>query len=268
MIKKILSKFMQAVWSLQPLIHKPKNPSTQISDLFVWRNSSEWKTYFDLMDIPGLFDQSSEKGSVTIFLFDSDGIMLLKDSVDLLPNQCKRIDLSIYLDKASQKNNIGQQGTFSVFHSRIPTIVQDLDSFISERGYVSYTYKNSKLRSYVHGNLAGVALTNNTTYLISGSSIFYREYRLQHQLFGPALYELVIVNSTQKDKNVIFIVKSSNSNKLLKEYKVRLKSSEVTIFPIKLIEGEVVRVIIKSRIVMARPLVFRVCNNQMDVFHG
>ena len=67
-IKKIKSRF-------EPLVKNPNNVNAVISDLFVWRASHEWETYFDFIDLPGLFNPESnlETAEVKIVFFDEAG---------------------------------------------------------------------------------------------------------------------------------------------------------------------------------------------------
>ena len=249
-------------------MHMPRDSSSQISDLFIWRNSSEWATYFDLFDIPGLFDDSNQNAKVKLLIFDNKGNLIFKDSIDLITNQVKRIDLSTYLQKASQNTIIGEMGTFSIFHSRAPNSVKNLGSFISERGYLSYKYNNKSIRSYVHGNFDAVKYSSNKYKLIGGSSFFTRQYKLQHELNGPAFYELGITNPTKGSKAILVVVISSKTGNIIMKYNLRLKPWEVIMLPIKLEENDRARLTIESRIVMARPMIFKMSESQLNVFHG
>jgi len=268
MINKVFLKLKKAFFRFQPLTHKPKNQYSQISDLFIWRVSSKWQTYFDLIDIPGLFDFASNNTDAALIIFDQNGKTLLKESIELTSCQVTRIKLSNYLKKIN-KNNIGEYGTFAIFHSRTPEKVLRANSFITERGYVSYIYKDSKIRSYVHGNLDAISLNEKSKLsFLAGTSFFYRQYKLQHELKGPALYEIVLTNPTKKTKKFIFETISLRTNENISKDQKSIKSGEMIIFPIQLNHKDSVRLTITSRIVMARPLVFKVLDNEMNVFHG
>ena len=260
-------KIKKGFFKLQPLTHKPKNQSSQISDLFIWRETLEWQTYFDLIDIPGLFDFASKNTNATLIIFDRSGKMLFNESIKFTSSQVTRVKISDYLKKIKKKD-IGKYGTFAIFHSRIPEKVLKTNSYITERGYVSYLFKNSTIRSYVHGNLDAIALNANLKLsFLAGTSFFYRQYKLQHQLQGPGIYEIAIINPTQKTKKFLFETKSLQNKCLTKDYKF-IKPGEMFLLPIKLNNKDSVRLIITSRIVMARPLVFKVLDNEMNVFHG
>ena len=52
MIKLLIKKLKRGIWTYrQPLSLKPRNFTEPVSDLFVWRKSSIWQTFFDLYDI-------------------------------------------------------------------------------------------------------------------------------------------------------------------------------------------------------------------------
>ena len=103
---------------------------------------------------------------------------------------------------------------------------------------------------------------------LAGTSFFYRQYKLQHELKGPALYEIVLTNPTKKTKKFIFETISLRTNENISKDQKSIKSGEMIIFPIQLNHKDSVRLTITSRIVMARPLVFKVLDNEMNVFHG
>ena len=158
-------------------------------------------------------------------------------------------------------------GTFAVFHSNVPEIVRTIGSFVAERGYVGYSYKSSLLRSYAHGNLDAVARSHNTQVQMLGrQSLLRRRYMLQHLLTPHFNYEIAIVNPTNSPQ-VIRCDALSLSGQLLQTFKVNLPSRGLHIFPISL-KDENLKVVLHSKLVMARPLVFRSNDSVLDVFHG
>lgn len=261
-----MEKLRRALWVFgQPLTRRPEQVGDPVSDLFVWRNSGEWKTFFELTDLPGLFDDSEgvSSRSVTIMFFDNNGEQFFEKCLDLLPNQRRTIDLTEFV--AESKSSFG---TFCVFHTT-PQVVSDLGSFIAERGYVSYRYKDAPLRGYVHGSLDAISLGRNKGLrLLSSNSFFPREYRLQHELSGPALYEVGIVNSSSRDKIVTCQVLSALNGASLGMQEVQLRPRASHVFPVQVEASQPVRVVINSHLVMARPFVFRIHQQKMVVFHG
>ena len=154
-------------------------------------------------------------------------------------------------------------GTFCVFHKKIPNSILKLQSFIAERGYVSYRYKNAPLRSYVHGNLDAI---DDSLTLLSGSSFLNRQYNLQYLLEMGKTYEIALVNASTKNKKVEFKV-IDFIDSIWMEKCITIKPKQVFILPIENIPNPNY-LIIKSKIIMARPVVFSFDKDKMDVFHG
>ncbi len=251
---------------MQPLTKIPRLSGVPVSDLFVWRNSDVWQTFFELTDISGLFlDHEKMPGRyATFFFFDNEGAVLFERRLDLICNQRQTIDLSVFLS-----NSKCTFGTFCVFHSYTPKVVSDLGSFITERGYVSYRYNGTPLRSYVHGNLDAISLWPDKSMKMLGVNSFLpRKFRLQHELLGSALYEIGVVNPSSKVQHLSCQILSSQSGEIWDIQKAVMLPRGTHVFQVKLEQSAVARVIINSHLVMARPLVFRINNQKIDVFHG
>ena len=266
-MQNLIARARRALWTFkQPLTKTPKLMGVPVSDLFVWRNSDVWQTFFELTDISGLFvdHEKMPEHYVTFFFFDNEGVLLFEKRLDLICNQRQTIDLSVFL--LDSKCTFG---TFCVFHSYTPKVVSDLGSFITERGYVSYRYNGAPLCAYVHGNFDAISLWPDKRMKMLGVKSFLpREFRVQHELLGPALYEIGVVNSSSKVQHLSCQILSIQSGKILDIYKTVMLPRGVHVFQVKLEQSATARVIIKSHLVMARPLVFRINNHKMDVFHG
>jgi hypothetical protein len=248
------------------LTREPSALGATVSDLFVWRNSDEWKTQFELTDVFGLFDDGSENSGrhATFYFFDDDGELFLEKRLDLIPRRRQTVDLSELIAGAR-----GEIGTFCVFHSHTPRAVTDLGSFLAERGYVSYRYRGAPLRAYVHGNLDAIALgADNRMQLLGSWSFLPREYRLQHEIAGPALYEIAVVNPSANAKSISCKRISTGDGKTLDVQTVKLRPRACHLFQIRGEEHHSSRIVIVGRLVMPRPLVFRTSNQALDVFHG
>lgn len=266
-MRQYIERLRRSLWTIkQPLTRKPVPTRAPVSDLFVWRNSEDWETFFELTDISGLFiDRERTSGRyVTILFFDNNGNLFSEKRLDLIQNQRRTLDLSPLLSKSGSAF-----GTFCIFHSHTPDAVSDLGSFIAERGYLSYRYGGAPLRSYVHGNLDAISLrSNKITQLLGSSSFRAREYRLQHELLGPALYEVAVVNPSSRDQSLTCKVLSTRTGGVSATQKVQLRPMASHIFSVQVEQSQTARIVIDSHLVMARPLVFRVQNKKMDVFHG
>lgn len=268
MYKKLL-RFLSdprlRLWTfMQPLTKTPINETSVISDLFVWRCSPEWETYFEVVDIYSVFGDSGESLGrfLTIIFYDSKGGVINKIELPLTPKERNTIALKQYLSHTKDT-----YGTFCVFHSHTPVAVTKLGSFIAERGYVSYRFNKSPIRSFVHGNLDAISYSNNKTELLGTVSLMKREYRLQYELSKGSLYEVAIVNPSKKSLSITCMV-ITDKGELYKNMSISLPSKGANVFSIEINDNGSYKVVIKSKLIMARPLVFSHNEFQFDVFHG
>ena len=258
-----IERLRRATWTYkQPLTHVPSITGAPVSDLFVWRNSEEWETYFELIDLPRIFAGADSAGGHVLFVFfDASGQLFLEKAVEITPGR-KTLALSTLIG-----NSHGMAGTFSVFHAHTPKRLQALGSHLAERGYVSYRYLCAPLRSYVHGNLDAIArLPDQSLQLLGGQSVRMREYNLQHDLKKQGRYELGIANPTLKNQKIVCRTLSV-SGKMVSSQTATLPPRGSHLFEVSP-EHVQQRIVISSRLVMARPLVFCIQNQTMDVFHG
>jgi hypothetical protein len=145
--------------------------------------------------------------------------------------------------------------------------VQQLGCHLAERGYVSYRYRGAPLRAYVHGNLDAVALEEQQIALLAGSGLLMREYRLQHEMLPGSRYEIAVVNPSPSSQKVIFEVLDAVRGNKLSVQSTTLTPGACHLFELAP-EQVSQRIVIRSRLVMARPLIFRIENQRMDVLHG
>jgi hypothetical protein len=264
-ISKKIELLRRAIWSWkQPLVCKPTFSSSLVSDLFIWRSSPEWETFFELIDIPSLFEDQNRLGYVTVIFFNKNGIQVLKKKIWLFPNRRRILNVSFLIGR-----EYGEIGTFAIFHSTTPKVVSNLGSFLAERGYVNYCYRNAPLKAYVHGNLDAVAMIEDgTLQLIGGRSFLPRLYNLQYHLRPEVYYEFGLVNSSPKYQRFTCKFLSIHTGSILDSHILDIAPGGVGIATILTEKEESMRLIIKSRLVMARPLIFRIQNHKLDIFHG
>jgi hypothetical protein len=267
MIARNIERLRRFSWTWrQPLTCRPVDLNSPISDLFVWRNSNEWQTSFDLMDIPGLFGEGEigRDTGVTLVLFDQDGRQFSRQEIFVQAAHRRTIDLTPFIPVEK-----GAIGTFAIFHKSVPSVLNPLGTFIAERGYVSYRYLQAPLRSYVHGNLDAIAqCATGNLQLLGCSSLRRREYRLQYALVQGAKYELGLVNPTPVVIEGACKLVSAHDGKMLSTQAIKLAPGGVQVIVFQSEVTEPARVVIESRMIMARPLVFHIQNLKLDVFHG
>ncbi len=267
MIIQAVQKILLSPWTWrQALTGRPNDLNASISDLFVWRNSAEWQTSFELIDIPRLFVDSEGDANTVVKLvfFDSSGQQFLSEEILVPPAMRQTINLASYLRGTNE-----EMGTFAVFHKSVPLAISLMGSYLAERGYVSYRYQEAPLRSYVHGNLDAIARnTNGQLQLLGGSSFFRRQYSMQFELTPGSQYQLCIVNPTASEQKYIGRLVSINGGRTLCSHPFRLAPGGVHALTFHNEVKEHARVIVESRVIMARPLVFSIQNFKLDVFHG
>ncbi len=257
----LLGKVKKSPWVVgQTLTKKPRNPQAAISDLFIWRYNENWNTYFELLDLAGLFGENGQHQADIIF-FNNKGEKFHQQSIKL-NELCRQVlNISKLLSVLTQLPS--DYGTFCIFHKEIPNSVLKLQSFIAERGYISYQYKNAPLRSYVHGNLDAI---DDSLTPLGGSSFFNRQYNLQYLLMPDKKYELALINASSTNKKIKFKIVEFDNNFQIKEI-ITLKPKQVFVLPIQNLSNPS-RLIIESKMIMARPVVFCFDDDKMDVFHG
>jgi hypothetical protein len=197
-----------------------------------------------------------------LMFFDASGQLVLEKMVETHPNRRNTLAISEIVGSGH-----GNSGTFSVFHSHTPLSLCALGSHLAERGYVSYRYRNAPLRAYVHGNFDAVArMPDRSLQLLGGRSFLGREYNLQHSLASNSAYELGIVNPTTQAQRIECRTLYADG-KLCTSQSADLAPKGSHLFKVTS-EHTQQRIVMRSRLVMARPLVFRIQNQTMDVFHG
>lgn len=264
-MKKLIQRFLRTIWTYQqPLTHIPSQGGVPVSDLFIWRKGSEWQTTFELTDMVALYSKgaNSISGNICIRVYDSSGKEIGQHNFTPPSFRRQQIDISSLVQET-----LDHVGTFAVFHRCTPKSVQLMGCHLAERGYVSYRFRNAPLRSYVHGNLDAVTLKNQKIELLGGSGLLWREYRVQYEMLPGSHYDIGIVNPSQRTQMVICKILACEGGKELQVLRVMLAPGAChlfTLMPSQLSR----RVVIKSRLVMARPLIFRIEDNKMDVLHG
>jgi hypothetical protein len=264
MFTKLTQLAIRAFWTLrQPLTLVPEISNSSVSDLFIWKSSFEWETFFELIDATSLFGDVIENQHVTILFLDKNGNFLFEKQIDLVAHSRQTINISSMIGRS-----YGELGSFVVFYAVTPKEIKKNGSFLAERGYISYRFRDAPLRSYIHGNLDAVAQGKRGLEFLGGLSFFRREYNLQYELEANIFYEMIIVNPSRMKQRFSCRLISSISCKVVFSQEINLGPGEVGVVPIFVDGSETGRLVIKSFLVMARPLVFRLQNNKMDIFHG
>jgi hypothetical protein len=272
-VKKVLKnilpkKIFLFIYNRFNLIKIPLDSNSVVSDLFPFKILNEWETSFELLNIPKLIDPSEEnykKYKITLLFFDENGNLFLKRDI----NKVDGARHTININELIKNESISGYGTFACFHRCILPNLESDGGFLAERGYTGYTNSNfSNVKGFVHGNLDALAMNKEGKLKCLGGSFIFQKYefRLQHQLVGPATYEFGFVNTSNSKKSIsLEIISNIRSN--FKEKKLVL-SKGIVWFSYNLDRNEKARVIVYSNLNLPRPVVFRIENNSFDVFHG
>ena len=260
-----LNKLKSLSWRIfQPLVEKPSNPYSVVSDLFLWRKGTQLKTYFEAYNILPFFEDVNinKNQSTLIVIFDMAGNNIAEYKFQ--PNEYGRrtIEITDIVPK-----DCGEYGTFSVFHLPSPLVLSSFGCFLAERGYVGYGYNGSDVRSYVHGNLDALAYSsNNSMEFLGGASFRKRTFNIQH-IFSPRdSYELAIVNPTRAMQEIKIYTLTLKADCIDCNY-IALPPRGAYLFKPKPPEDQY-RILLSSFLVMARPLIFRWQQHNLDVFHA
>lgn len=264
----LLQRLRRAPWTFrQPLTRVPQVAAAPVSDLFVWRRSDQWRTFFELTDMPGIYDENaaaSTSRQALLQVFDRDGRQIAEKRVAAPLHGRQVVDVSGLVPGTGDAF-----GTFSVFHPRTPEAVSTLGSHLAERGYVSFAYRDAPLRGYVHGNLDAVApQADGSLQMLGGNGLINREYRLQHELRAPCEYELAIVNPSATVQRIECGILQLPDSAVIERMSATLAPGGAHVFRFAPAPGARARAVFRSRLVMARPLIFRFENQGMDVLHG
>lgn len=263
LLKNVDSRIFELINSKYVFTTKlPVNENHVISDLFPLRIENDWNCFFELLNIPRLIDPSSESkiNNVKFYFFNSKGSFINNYQISI-QNELKT---TIDLKELCNRLNIFSDGTFAVFHENILKDNLIKGSYITERGYVGYENKKlGPIKGYVHGNYDAISLGKKIKFL-GVRSFLKKQYNIQYEFNDEFDYELFLVNTTNKDLLIKIIEKSSFEKSFL-----RIKPGGIKSYICRHKGNEKLRkIVIESKLNMARPIIFKYMKNSFDVFHG
>ena len=143
-----LEKVRLFFWKIgQPLTRIPTCPNATVSDLFIWRNTENLTTYFELLSLPFILDEIFPTPIfATLVIFNRHGEFLSEETIQLMPTLRQTISLSDYLP-----DNCGSYGTFSIFHPCELRTFDLYDSFfydIPKSTHESFIYESKNYLGY------------------------------------------------------------------------------------------------------------------------
>lgn len=262
-VNENIMKILKKLWTFgQPLVRSIDQSST-VSDLFLWIDDNRLDTHFDIIDYYSIINPGkNQRGTILLYIFNSIGEIVNSQKFDI-ESGLKRITIGNYTNK-----KFGSYGTFAIFHLGTSDIVQNCASTISERGYLSFSFSGSGFKNYVHGNIDAISYLNNNIKYVGGISFFTRTYNLQYIFEPDVAYSIAIVNTTKCSQSVKMLFFKDSERDNFHETKFKFGSGSTKIIDLPTDVPHNYRVVIYSKMVMARPVIFKFFKNSMDVFHG
>lgn len=265
--KNIPSRYIELITSKGITLTKIPKGAAVISDLFLLRVEEGWETYFECLQFQSLLNAEVNEYTkrVHIVFYNQKGDYIGEKQVNV------EITLKTTLDmnKIAAGLGIKKDGLFSVFHPYKENWVNKFNSYLTERGYVGYANKKlGPIKGFVHGNLDAIAKYHDKSgyQLLGNYSYLEKEFLLQHDLNPSNTYELYLVNPTNKTQKFSIIEKNKmNQNTISFSLPARGSYKYVRIVNK---EEKKINIIIKSKLYLARPVVFKIMPKAFDVFHG
>ena len=238
----------------------PKKKSV-ISDLFIWRQNQYWETKFELVNFKSLFDENNyEDEIIKLEIRDKDGKILFVHTFEVKRMKKKTINFTKILKNLKLNQDYG---TFSIYHEHTD-IINEFNSFVAERGYSSYKFKNFQTFSSVHGNLDAISFLNNQSQLLGKQTLFNKIFNIQFIFDNDNFYDLFFINPTNKILRIELQITKTNQE-FIRELNIMPAGSE---FINLKKDHNVLGIKVKSKYYMSRPLVFEYNENFLNSFHA
>ena len=254
-IHRVLNKFY-------PLVKSPLFAGATYSDLFIWRNDKNWRTFFRLVDISALFSDTDQYSSSALLIINSmEGKELRRIELNLSKHDFELLDLSCFL------NDINDSlGTFCIFHDYTPSSLTDLGCSLTERGYVAYSYKGEPLLAYVHGNFDAVSRDRSDQIIYQMSSLpIERNFQIQYCIDSQYQTEIIFTNPTPVNQSVaVYGISGSGEINIVASFDIRKGGAFLFLPP----SSESLLLYIKSKMALSRPLIFEFEEESLNVFHS
>lgn len=265
--KNIPSRYIELITSKGITLTKIPKDIAVISDLFVLRVEEEWETYFECLQFQSLLNAevNEHTNRVHFVFYNQKGDYIDEKQVKVEATLKTTLDVN----KIAAGLGIEKDGLFAVFHPYKENYLNKFNSYLAERGYVGYANKKrGSIKGFVHGNLDAIAKCHyNSGYQLLGNySFLEKEFFLQHDLNPANTYELYLVNPTNKTQRFLILEKNKKDQNTIR-FSLPPRGSYKYVRTVD--KGEKKdNIIIKSKLYLARPVVFKIMPKAFDVFHG
>lgn len=241
--------------------------SYSVSDLFFWCCDDNWRTRFDLMNLPSiLFPQKNLEDVVTILFYNQKGEELFREKVVIPPLQGH----VVYVDQIVGEN--AGFGTMAFFHEANPSNEsEEPETCITERGFVGYRRLSDKtpLWSYVHGAafVLGKPPGIDKPEAIRRSISQYLTYRPQVVMADCSRFDLIYINPMMGEQRIIVRGLNKSGDEIEKmERVIPARGAERFSFGNK--NQTIWRIENDSSIYNWRPIIKKYYESHFDVFHS
>ncbi len=259
-LRNKFSLFIRNSLNIRPVdTYYPNYEKACVSDFFYWVFDNNFNTKFMLTNISShIMPSLPQEDNVKFIVYDHNGNILKQFNILLLPNETKEI---IFSDL-----NIKGYGSFFVFHefSRLNNL-SNYGSFIAERGYVGYK-KNDGVWNFMHGNYNACYLNKKNKIKSIISKSFFNQFYYPQVSFKDTDRFKIIINNPTKSQTKVDIECYNNKKNSIKLKNAVINSFSTYIFKFDSIDIDYI--VIKSKILFCRPLIFKEYKTYFDIFHG
>ena len=265
--KNIPPRYIELITNKGIALTKIPKGEAVISDLFVLRMEDGWETFFEYLQFQSLLntDENELAKYIHIVFYNQKGHSVGDREVKVK----KALKTTLNVNQIAKELGIEKDGLFAVFHPYKESWLKSHNTFLAERGYLGYVNKSlGPIKGFVHGNLDAIAkFPSKEKYQLLGNYSFSeKEYSLQHKLIWGNTYKLNWVNPT--DKNQKFSIETcGDKSQKIENYNIPPRGTLKYVKTVHKKEKEA-RIIIKSKLYLARPVVFKIMSASFDVFHG
>ena len=237
----------------------PKVQKTSISDFFFYKNNNSFQSKLMLFNLSShVLPEIIQDEIVKLFFFNKKGSLVKKYELTLGYQETKEILISDFSNE--------EYGSFFAFHifKNFGDLLQN-NAYISERGYMAYSCKNS-IWSFMHGNHNAAYLDDKfQIYSVLGKS--FREnnpYLPQVSFLDQDEFDIVINNPSNKLNSLLVTFKDEkhdtvdNKKIYIYPYGTHIINCKKKIYSLEL----------NSKQVLNRPIIIKYYKDSFDIFHG
>lgn len=274
-LKILISKFANSApgimlrnslgWKGKVYIETPLSYS--VSDLFFWCCDDNWRTRFDLMNLPSILSPKKNlEDVVTIVIYNQKGKELIRRKIVIPPLQCH----VVFVDEIVGEN--AGFGTMAFFHEANPSKEsEEFNSCISERGFVGYRRLSDKtpLWSYVHGSafVLGKPLGIDKPESIRRPISQSLTYRPQVVMADCSRFDLIYINPMAGKQRIVVRGLDKSGEEIEKiDRVIPERGAERISFDNK--NQSIWRIESDSSIYNWRPIIKKYYESHFDVFHS